>query len=177
LKADELGHELLARGGACFEATVAAFGREILAESGEIDRKALGAIVFADPGALSRLNAIVHPAVFAREREWLNAIEIREAHAIAIVEAAILIETGNYKSFDKLIVTWCPEALQIERALQRGASEADIRRRLARQMPADEKRRYADYLIDTSFGLAETDAQTRTVYEKLLSLEREGLHS
>jgi dephospho-CoA kinase len=176
LKADELGHRLLRRGEECYAPVAALFGEGILDAEGEIDRARLGAIVFADTAALEKLNGLVHPAVFRREREWMDSIAAQDASAIAIVEAAILIETGNYKSFDKLIVTWCTEAQQMERALARGASPGDVRRRLARQLPADEKRRYADFIIDTSGTLDETDAQVRRLYEKLVTLDREGMH-
>ncbi len=176
LKADELGHRLLRRGEECYAPVIALFGDGILDANKEIDRARLGAIVFAEPLQLEKLNAIVHPAVFRREREWMDAIAKEDPSAITVVEAAILIETGNYKSFDKIVVTWCPEAQQIERALARGASIEDVQRRLARQMPADEKRRYADFIIDTGGSLDETDAQVRRLYEKLVTLEREGLH-
>lgn len=174
LKADELGHRLLRKGEPCYIPTVERFGPAILRADGEIDRAALGAIVFRDAAALEDLNAIVHPVVFQYEKDWMDSIEAAEPSAIAIVEAAILIETGNYKSFDKLIVTWCPEQMQIERAVARGATEADVRRRLQRQLPVDEKRAYADYVIDTSGTLRETDEQTRRLFEKLVTLEREG---
>jgi dephospho-CoA kinase len=176
LKADELGHRLLLKGEPCYTASVERFGVAILRADGEIDRAALGAIVFSDPLALEDLNSIVHPAVFQYEKDWMDSIEAAEPSAIAVVEAAILIETGNYKSFDKLIVTWCPESQQIERAVARGATESDARRRLQRQMPVDEKRAFADYIIDTSGTLRETDEQTRRLFEKLVTLEREGLH-
>lgn len=176
LKADDLGHRLLRKGEPCFAPTLEAFGDRILGPDGEIDRAKLGAIVFSDPASLERLNGIVHPAVFTYERQWMDTVGSEDPSAIAIVEAAILIETGNYKTFDKLIVVWCPEPLQIERALARGASELDVKRRLSRQLPADEKRKYADYVIDTSGTFAETDDQVRRLYQKLVNLEMEGLH-
>ncbi len=176
LKADELGHRLLRKGEPCYIPTVERFGPAILRADGEIDRAALGAIVFSDPSALEDLNAIVHPVVFQYEKDWMDSIEASEPSAIAVVEAAILIETGNYKSFDKLIVTWCPEDLQVERAVARGATESEVRRRLQRQIPVDEKRAYADYIIDTSGTFRETEEQSRRLFEKLVTLEREGLH-
>jgi dephospho-CoA kinase len=174
LKADELGHQLLRRGEAAYAPVVARFGPSILGEDGEINRRALGALVFQQPGELEFLNGIIHPLVFQYEKDWFAAIAQVEPHAIAIVEAAILIETGNYRSFDQIVVTWCPEELQIERALARGnATEEDIRRRLARQMPASEKRNYAHHVIDTSGTLAGTESQARAVHQKLVNLELE----
>lgn len=171
LKADELGHQLLQQGGACYEPVLAAFGRAILDQNGNIERRRLGMVVFNEPGALDKLNSIIHPAVFAFEENWLKQIEQSEQKAIAIVEAAILIETGNYKNFDKLIVTWCPEEMMIERAVARsGWSREEARRRIAKQMPIEEKKTYADYLIDTSGTMESTLEQTRAVYDALRSV-------
>lgn len=171
LKADELGHKLLEKGGTCYEAVLAAFGRAILDQNGNIDRRRLGMVVFNEGGALDKLNSIVHPAVFAYEENWLRAVEASEGQAIAIVEAAILIETGNYKNFDKLIVTWCPEELMIERAMARsGWTREEACRRIAKQMPMDQKKTYADFLIDTSGTLESTLEQTRAVHAALRSL-------
>ncbi|MDX2268033.1 MAG: dephospho-CoA kinase [Bryobacter sp.] len=174
LKADELGHQLLRRGQPAFAPVLARFGEGILAPDGEIDRRALGALVFSQPAELSALNEIIHPLVFQYEQDWFTTIAQTQPHAVAVVEAAILIETGNYRSFDTLVVTWCPEPLQIQRALARGnATLADVQRRLARQMSASEKRNYARFVIDTSGSLADTISQAHAVHENLLSLEKE----
>lgn len=171
LKADELGHKLLEPGGACYEPVVAAFGKAILDQNGNIERRRLGMVVFNETGALEKLNSIIHPAVFAFEENWFKQIEQTEERAIAIVEAAILIETGNYKNFDKLIVTWCPEEVMVERAVARsGWSREEARRRIAKQMPIEEKKKYADYLIDTSGTMESTLEQTRAVYDALRSV-------
>lgn len=171
LKADELGHKLLEKDGPCYEPVLAAFGRAILDAAGNIERKRLAMVVFNEGGALEKLNSIIHPAVFAYEADWLKSVAEQEGQAIAIVEAAILIETGSYKNFDKLIVTWCPEEVMIERAISRaGWSREETLRRIAKQMPAAEKKSYADYVIDTSGTLESTLEQTRAVYAALRSL-------
>jgi len=171
LKADELGHKLLEKGGPCYEPVVAAFGRAILDQNENIERRRLGMVVFNETGALDRLNSIIHPAVFAYEENWLKGVEDYDTRAIAIVEAAILIETGNDKNFDKLIVTWCPEELMVSRAVARsGFSPDEARRRIAKQMPIEEKKQYADYLIDTSGTMESTLEQTRAVYAALRSV-------
>ena len=171
LKADELGHKLLEKNGPCYEPVLAAFGRAILDAAGNIERKRLAMVVFNEGGALEKLNSIIHPAVFAYEADWLKSVAEQEGHAIAIVEAAILIETGSYKNFDKLIVTWCPEEVMIERAMARAAwSREETLRRIAKQMPAADKKSYADYVIDTSGTLESTLEQTRAVYAALRSL-------
>lgn len=172
LKADELGHKLLEKGGRCYEPVLAAFGRAILDAEGNIERRRLGMVVFNEPGALEKLNSIIHPAVFQYEEEWLSNINESDQSAIAIVEAAILVETGNYKNFDKLIVTWCDEEVAIDRAVARsGWTRDEARRRILKQMPIEEKKNYADYLIDTSGSMESTLEQTRAVYEALRSVK------
>ncbi len=168
IQADALGHEALLPGGAAYPGVLAEFGREILTGDGTIDRKALAGLVFGDADRLARLNALVHPAVVRREEQLIGEFARREPDGIAVVEAAILIETGSYRRFDKLILVTCTEEQQVERAMRReGAEEGDIRARIGRQMPLEEKRKYADFVIDTSGAKEDTLRQTREVYEKL----------
>ncbi|MBS1855594.1 MAG: dephospho-CoA kinase [Acidobacteria bacterium] len=168
VQADELGHEALTPGGAAYAPVIAEFGREVVTAEGTIDRRALAALVFADAGRLARLNALVHPAVVRREEELIAEFARRDPGGIAVVEAAILIETGSYRRFDKLILVTCDQEQQVERALRReGAVEGDIRARISRQMPLEEKRKYADFVIDTSGQKEDTLRQTRAVYDSL----------
>jgi dephospho-CoA kinase len=168
IHSDEVGHEVLARGGEAYEPVVKEFGSEILTDEGAIDRRALAARVFGDADRLAWLNARVHPAVIRREEEAIAAFAAREPHGIAVVEAAILVETGSYKRFDKLILVTCGEEQQLARALKRGgASESDVRARIHRQMPLAEKRKFADFVIDTSGEKVDTLRQTRAVYDTL----------
>ena len=156
IEADRLGHEVIAPGGSAHEA--------VLREFGTADRRALAKMVFNDSERLAALNAIVHPAVHLREREILASLP----EGIAVVAAAILIEIGTYKNFDCLIVAYCTREQQIERAMQRpGATMEDVAARLDRQMPLEEKRRFADYVIDTSGTKEETLRQTAEVYRRL----------
>lgn len=172
IRADELGHEALARGGAAFEPAVAEFGCDILDPAGEIDRRRLAARVFGDAEALARLNRLVHPAVQRREEQLMSEFRAREPQGIAVVEAAILIENGRYKNFDHLILVTCSEEQQVARAIHRGGlDEAEVRARLSRQMPLAEKRKFADFVIDTSGAKQETLRQTRAVYETLRRIE------
>ena len=172
IRADELGHEALARGGAAFEPAVAEFGCDILDPAGEIDRRRLAARVFGDAEALARLNRLVHPAVQRREEQLMAEFRAREPQGIAVVEAAILIENGRYKDFDRLILVTCSEEQQVARAIHRGGlDEAEVRARLSRQMPLAEKRKFADFVIDTSGAKQETLRQTRAVYETLRRIE------
>jgi dephospho-CoA kinase len=175
IQADELGHEVLAPGGEAYEPVVKEFGREILTENGagfSIDRRALAARVFGSPERLARLNALVHPFVFRREEDAIARFAQREPSGIAVVEAAILIETGSHKRFDRLILVTCAEERQMERAMDRaGAEEHDVRARLSRQMPLDAKRKFADFVIDTSGDKEDTLRQTRAVYESLRRIQ------
>jgi dephospho-CoA kinase len=168
IQADELGHEALSPGGEAYDAVVREFGPGVVTSENTIDRKALAARVFSDPARLACLNSIVHPAVFRREDELIAEYAAREPNGIAVVEAAILIETGSHRRFDKLILVTCAEEQQVERAMRRhGAVESDVRARLSRQMPFEEKRKYADFVIDTSGEKQDTLRQTRAVYEAL----------
>ncbi len=177
IQADQIGHEVLAPVGEAYADVIREFGEEILAADGpgdsrEIDRRRLAALVFADAGKLARLNAIVHPAVIRCEEALMTEFFARQPHGIAVVEAAILIETGSYRRFDKLILVFCAQERQIERAMRReGAVEADIRARIGHQMPIEEKRKYADFVIDTSGTKEDTLRQARTVYEELRRIE------
>jgi dephospho-CoA kinase len=168
IQADELGHQALAPGGEAYDAVVREFGREILTTDGAIDRHQLAALVFGSPERLARLNALVHPSVVRREEESIAEFAAREPRGIAVVEAAILIETGSSKRFDRIILVRCDAEQQVERALRReGAVEADVRARISRQMPCEEKRKFADFVIDTSGQKADTLRQVRAVYEAL----------
>jgi dephospho-CoA kinase len=172
LQADELGHAALDPEGGAYQGAIDAFGREILDSGGRIDRRRLGLRVFASPEDLARLNALVHPVVIAQQQTWFEELERRDPRAIGVVEAAILIETGSYRRFSKLILTVCEPDQQIERAMKRdGLSREEVLRRLDRQMPLAEKRRYADYVIDTSGDKADTLDQVARLYAMLRSYE------
>ena len=172
IQADELGHEVLEPEGEAYKPVLAEFGRGILADSGRIDRRRLAELVFGDPERLARLNSLVHPLVAKREAVLTAEFAAREPDGIVVVEAAILIETGSYKRFDRLVLVVCTEEQQVERAMRReGAMESDVRARLSRQMPLGEKRKFADFVIDTSGNKEDTLRQTRAVYEALRRIE------
>ena len=167
VEADRLGHAVLAPGGEAYGAVVREFAPRLLPD-GSIDRAALAAAVFGHPERLQRLNALVHPPVKAREQAWLDAIAAADPHGIAVVEAAILVETGTYRNYDRLIVVVCNEVVQLERALARhGATLKDVQARLSRQMPLMEKQKFADYIIDSSGTPEDTLRQTGMVYAEL----------
>ncbi len=172
IEADQLGRDVVEPDAPAYQPVVEAFGPSILDPEGRISRPALAAIVFNDPARLDQLNAIVHPAVHAAVEQRCAEIAARDPQAIVIYAAAILIETGGYREYPKLIVVACSREHQIERALQRpGATEADVRARLSRQLPLKSKLEYADYVIGTDGTLAETLRQTKMVHESLLQLK------
>lgn len=168
--ADKLGHAVLEPGGGAYQPTIAAFGARILQPDGKIDRKQLGAIVFDSAELLEVLTGFVHPAVFRLEEQMLADFARSDPHGIAVVEAAILIETGRYRVFDWLILTACSEQDQIARGMARdGLRREQVLARMAKQMPLNEKKQYADFVIDTSGPKSATAAQVRQVFEQLRS--------
>jgi dephospho-CoA kinase len=168
IHADRLGHEVLLPQGEAYPAVVQEFGCDILQPDGQIDRKILGKLVFSDPERLEVLNELIHPHVFRRQEEFFASVAAEDPEGIAVVEAAIMIEVGSYKRYDRLIVTWCTPEQQIERFRHReGASDAEARERLNRQMPLDTKQKFADYVIDTSGTKEDTARQVEEVYQKL----------
>jgi dephospho-CoA kinase len=171
IQADELGHQVIEPGGEAYEGVVALFGREILNAGAKIDRRRLASLVFADPEKLAQLNALVHPPVKARERALAAGFAREHPDGIAVTEAAILVETGSYKDYDRLIVAVCRPEQQIERSMERdGVSREEVLNRLRRQMPLQEKVKRADFIIDTSGSKEDTLQQVRTVYDSLRKL-------
>ena len=172
IQADELGHAVLAPGGEAYDGVVREFGSEILDAAGRIDRRALAAQVFGAPARLAALNRLVHPPVFRREDELMAEFAAREPRGIAVVEAAILIETGSWRRYDRIVLVTCREDQQVERALRReGASESDVNARLSRQMALEEKRKHAHFVIDTSGEKEDTVRQTSAVFQELRRIE------
>jgi len=172
IQADELGHQVLLPSGEAYADVVREFGQGILNEDGTIDRKRLAAEVFGKPERLETLNRLVHPHVFGRERELIGQFARSDPRGIVVVEAAILIETGTYKNYDRLILVECEEQQQIERSLKRDHTDrAGVLARLSRQMLPAEKRKFAHYVIDTSGSKEQTLRRVREVYEALRRIE------
>jgi dephospho-CoA kinase len=175
--ADKIAHRMIDPGATAYEDVVREFGRGILTSDGRVDRSKLAAIVFADPARLARLNAIVHPPVLEAQDRELAALEQTEPHAIAVVEAALLIEAGYTKKLDCLVVTWCTPEQQLARLTQKGAGREltieQARQRINAQMPIEEKRSMADEVIDCSGSLEDTREQVLALFAKLKRMETE----
>ena len=168
LDADSTAREVVRINSVGLAKIVEHFTDEILTENGELDRVKMGAIVFADEAKRQLLNSIVHPLVTAAQNEWLIERKAENSSGIAVIDAALMIESGGYLRFEKLIVVWCEPAIQLERLrLRNDLSEVDALRRINSQMPQTEKKNYADYLIDTSNGFDDTKRRTIEIYERL----------
>jgi dephospho-CoA kinase len=171
LDADQTARDVVAPGTPGLRRIVEAFGAYVLNPDGSLDRKRLGSIVFSDPAKRQLLNSIVHPLVFEEQNRWLTDREAEDPEGIAIIDAALMIESGGYKRFDHLIVVWCRPDIQLRRLMSRdNLTEADAQQRIAAQMPQEEKKKYADFLIDTSERFADTRAQVLKVFETLRRL-------
>lgn len=173
LDADQTAREVVAPDTKGLQLIVENFGAEILLANGELDRVKMGAIVFENEQKRQLLNSIVHPLVFESQNDWLAKVEKENPSAIAVIDAALMIESGGYKRFTQLIVVWCDSAIQLERLMLRNnLSKAEALKRINSQMPQDEKKRFADFLIDTSEGFDATRAQTVEIYERLKLLSK-----
>lgn len=167
LEADIVAHRLLEPRQAAHDEVLKEFGADLADASGKIDRAKLGALVFADPSKLAKLNRIVHPRVeeivFRQFEEWKRN-GVRDA---GFVEAALIVEAGIAEKLDGLVVTYCTPEQQFERLRARGMSDVEIKRRLAAQLPVEEKLRHATETINCSGTLQETRAQVRALAAKL----------
>jgi dephospho-CoA kinase len=171
IDADRLGHEVIRAPSDAYREIRQEFGDGILGPSGEIDRVRLGRTVFADAGKLRRLNAIVHPRIIGLTEKLATQYRRQDAHAVILVDAALIFEAGIGGHFRKVIVVWCRPELQLERLMAKARITRDeATQRIALQMPVQEKRRRADYLIDSSGSLANTRAQVGSVYRELKGL-------
>jgi dephospho-CoA kinase len=171
IDADELAHELVRAGSPTFAEIVSHFGSEILDGTGQVNRKKLGEIVFADPAKRATLNAILHPAIMARRKELIRSYEAADSEAVVISDAALIYEAHIEAYFLKVIVAWCRPDQQLERLTSKtGFSREQAERRIMAQMPSQEKRLRADYVIDCSGSIKETRRQVAALYPELKRL-------
>jgi len=180
VQADRIAHSLMQPGEPVYNDVVRHFGREILNPDGSINRGRLAELAFGDPkipeekrvSRIEELNRIVHPAVIRSQDEWMAAMGMQDRHAVAIVEAALILEAGLSKRFDKLVVVTCAAEQRAARFAARQkvdleTARNEVERRMAAQLPDEEKIKAADYVIDNSGTLENTREQVRQVWEKL----------
>lgn len=171
LDADETAREVVLPGSTGLTAVADEFGKDVLNPDGTLNRKHLGEIIFGDEEKRQKLNHILHPFIIARQDEIMREWEREDPNGIGIIDAALMIESGGYRRFDKLIVVHCRPEVQLERLMLRNAlSRDEAQARIDSQMPQAEKQRYADFLIDTSDGFEPTRSRTTEVYNSLREL-------
>lgn len=167
--ADRTAREIMAPGTPAAAAVARKFGPSVVLPDGSLDRAALARLVFSDREARAWLDALVHPLVMDRLRETVEELERRGRSGVFVSEAALTIEAGFAPFFDRLVVVWCPEDVQLRRLRERdGLDPAEAESRLKAQMPAAEKKKHAHYVIDTSGTIAETVERTERVYAELV---------
>lgn len=177
IQADLIAHQLMQPGEPVYTEVVEHFGREILTYDRSVDRRKLAEAAFGSPERgtplrIEELNRIVHPAVIQRQEQWMDEVLRKDPKAIAMVEAALILEAGAGKGFDRLLVVTCRPEQRIERWARRlhvdqETARREIVRRMAGQLPDEEKVKAADYVIDNSGWLDETQRQVKEIYEKL----------
>lgn len=171
LDADQIAREVVEPGLPAFDEIVAFFGQEVVGKDGSLDRGKLGEIIFADASKRAKLNSIVHPRVFQAQALWMAEVERRNPDAITVIDAALMIETGSYRRFDKLVVVYCESEIQLERLMARNKlTREQAMARVSSQMPSFEKLKYADFSINTSSGFEDTRRQVETLYDQLLKI-------
>jgi dephospho-CoA kinase len=167
IDADHIVHQLLSATSDLARQVSQKFGGEVVAPDGSIDRKRLGAIVFSDPAARQWLNRLVHPRVISEQKRLVADAE-RRGESLAVVDAALMIETGTYREYDRLVVVHCPRELQIDRLRERdGLSSEGAAQRVDAQLAVEKKKAYADHLVDTSGSLDDTERQVQEIWDDL----------
>lgn len=170
IDADVLAREIVEPGEPAYAEIVAEFGRAVLLPDGTLDRKALGAIVFADPVRRKRLEAMTHPRIRDRFRERLAELAERGFRGLVVFDAPVMIESGNYRNMERLVVVVADEPTQIARLMARdGISREEALRKIESQMPLAEKAKLADYVIDNSGDRDATESEVRRVHQALLA--------
>lgn len=172
IQADAIAHQLMRPGESVYQEVVKRFGAGILDQNGEINRARLAEAAFGTPSRIKELNQIVHPPVIRKHDEWMEEMGRRDPHTIAIVEAALVLEAGLVDHFDRMVVVTCKPEQRIERWAQRmkvdtETARKEVVRRMAAQLPDEEKIKAADFVIDNSGLLDATNQQVKSIYENL----------
>jgi len=176
--ADEIAHQLMRPGQPVYQEVVKRFGPGIVQADGQVDRAKLAEAAFG-AGRVKELNMIVHPPVIALQEQWMTEVGQKDPHAIAVVEAALILEAGLGRRFDKLVVVTCKPEQKAARYAARhriseAAAKADVARRSAAQLPDSQKAAAAHYLIDNSGSREETERQVEKVFAELQQLAQQS---
>ncbi|MFQ5585219.1 MAG: dephospho-CoA kinase, partial [Thermodesulfobacteriota bacterium] len=174
IDADVIAREIVEPGEEAYNDVVKTFGERVLQKDGNIDRAALGRIVFSKKADLKTLNRIMLPRIIEEEKKRMKAILKKQPEALIVINAPLLIESGHYREMDKIIVVDIDEELQIERAEQKGFTGKEARARIRSQMKRTERLRYADYIIDNSLDIKTAKERTREVFASLKRMMPEG---
>jgi dephospho-CoA kinase len=170
IDADVLAREVVEPGEPALAGIAAEFGPGVIGPDGRLDRKALGAVVFADPDRRRKLEAMTHPRIRERFQQRVDALTAQEFRGLVFFDAPVMIESGNYRNMDRLVVVITDEATQVARLMARdGIDRDEALRKIRSQMPLAEKAELADYVIDNSGPRSVTEARTREVYRALLA--------
>ncbi len=168
IDADEIARDVVKPGTHGLQALGSAFGEAVLNDDGTLNRAKLGTIVFADEAKRTQLNSLLHPLIIAAQDDRIREFQEQDPSGIVIIDAALMIESGGYRRLDKLIVAHCRPEIQLQRLMSRdGLSRASAEQRIISQMPQEEKKKFADFLIDTSGDFDSTRAQVEAVYRQL----------
>jgi dephospho-CoA kinase len=180
IQADELAHQLMQPGQVVYAEVARHFGKEILNPDGTVNRRKLAEAAFGDPAVnrparIEELNQLVHPAVIKKQNNWMEEVGRNDRKAIAMVEAALILEAGLLRDFDRLIVVTCRAEQRIQRWAQRvkvdeETARREVTRRMAAQLPDDEKIKAADFIIDNSGSLDQTQTQVQRIFAQLKEL-------
>jgi dephospho-CoA kinase len=168
IDADEIAREVVQPGTKGLKSVCDAFGESVLNDEGSLNRAQLGSIVFAEEEKRLQLNNLLHPLIIAAQDDRIRELEQHDPGGIVIIDAALMIESGGFRRLDKLIVVHCLPEIQLQRLMSRdGLSREAAEQRINSQMPQEQKKKYADFLIDTSGDFDGTRAQAQAVYEQL----------
>ena len=172
ISADLIGHQILLEGQAAYQPVIEAFGTEILDETQAIDRKKLGAKVFGSEEALSRLNHITHPCIKDEIKRKIEAFHFLNKEGIVLLEAALLIETGMAQLVDYVIAIYTPEAMRIQRVMERDTVKIEaVKKRIAAQISWEEMKQHSNFIIDNSISLDNTKRQLKEVMNQIIKEE------
>jgi dephospho-CoA kinase len=173
IDADEIAREVVQPGTKGLKAVCDAFGEGVVNNDGTLNRTQLGSIVFADEAKRMQLNNLLHPLIIAAQDDRIRELQQHDPDGIVIIDAALMIESGGFRRLDKLIVVHCRPELQLQRLMSRdGLSREAAEQRINSQMPQEQKKKYADFLIDTSVDFDSTRTQVKAVYEDLQRISR-----